>query len=87
MTKQNCKNEINQNQGGQNDADPKHANPSHANKERMPLYMSLGQRIQSFQVAQMSVLEGLPAAAQVIFTDQEEHSPDEAEGTSDREPA
>ena len=87
MTEKDCKNEMNQDQGRQNDAGPKHVNPGYANRERMPFYLSLGQRVQSFQVAQMSILEELPAAAQAIFTDRDEHPPDEEESTSDREQA
>ena len=36
--------------------------------EREPFYISLGQRFQSFQLAQISLLE-LPAAANFVFTE------------------
>ena len=39
--------------------------------EREPFYISLGQRFKSFQVAQVIILEGLPAAICTVFIDGE----------------
>ena len=43
---------------------------------RVPFHISLGMRLQSFQLAQISFLDGLPAAADVIFTDTKPGCPD-----------
>ena len=77
MTKQNCREEMN--------PDRDQVEQAQSEGERMPFYLSLGQRVQSFQLAQMSILEGLPAAAQVMFTHQDDDPPDEDEDTTSRE--